>query len=182
MRKIYAYLTAVLVFFLLLHGICGSYVLIGIGKTGAPIFAKISLGLLVIHAAFGLFFTARTLWRQVENGRPFYLWQNRLFWLRRLSGLAILCFLWCHFTLFGEMQGDTYVVHAFTTGRFLLHLGLWLSVSIHVLTNIKPLYVALGFTQVQKRTADTTFVCAVLLVLMLGMAVLYFLGLGGVKL
>lgn len=174
MRKIYAYLTAALVFFLLLHGICGSYVLIGVGTTGAPIFAHICEVLLLAHVLLGLFFTCRTLFGMKKNGGPFYLRQNYLFWLRRLSGVAILVFLWGHFTLFGEMQNGEFIIYEFTTAKFLWHLGLLVAAAVHLLTNIRPLYVALGFSGVAKRTADTHFVCAVLFILMTLMAVRYY--------
>lgn len=175
MRTFFSYVTAVMIPVLVLHGICASYLLVGIGHTGVPFLAWMSLILILIHAVLGCILTGRTLAGMYHNKSPWYIWQNRLFWARRLSGIAILGLLWIHLGLFGSRQDGVFVVYPFTISRLIVHGVFVAVVFLHVFLNIRPLFVALGVSQVRNRTADCCFVLSILFLAMAVMAVLYYM-------
>ena len=174
MRKINAYIAGALIIALVLHGLSASYLLVGIGRSGLPLLAVLSLVLLAVRAVLSCILTGRSLVLMKKGGGPYYVWQNRLFWLRRLSGLLILALIWFHFSLFGQRDGDTYVIAEFTGGKLLFHLVFAAAVAVHVLSNIRPLAVTLGWRRVTERTRDIVFVLSVFFLAMVLMAVIYY--------
>lgn len=88
MRKLNTILSVLLLFICLLHGLMGSFMLLGISSGAGKFLAWIGVGILAAHTVLGLLLTAQTF-RASRSGGKLYGKQNALFWARRTSGLAI---------------------------------------------------------------------------------------------
>ena len=87
--------------FSLLHGVLGSFMLLGVGQTGGKMLAHIGMLLLFLHLCIGVRLTMQTL--RTKQGFA-YSKQNALFWTRRASGLAILILVFFHMGAFGSVE------------------------------------------------------------------------------
>lgn len=92
MRKLNTILSVLLLFICLLHGLMGSFMLLGISSGAGKFLAWIGVGILAAHTVLGLLLTTQTF-RASRSGGKLYGKQNALFWARRTSGLAILLML-----------------------------------------------------------------------------------------
>ena len=127
MRKLNTILSVLLLFICLLHGLMGSFMLLGISSGAGKFLAWIGVGILAAHTVLGLLLTAQTF-RASRSGGKLYGKQNALFWARRTSGLAILLMLFFHIGVFGRVQDGVYILFPFTTVRLLTQLLLVASV------------------------------------------------------
>ena len=87
MRKLNTILSVLLLFICLLHGLMGSFMLLGISSGAGKFLAWIGVGILAAHTVLGLLLTAQTF-RASRSGGKLYGKQNALFWARRTSGFA----------------------------------------------------------------------------------------------
>lgn len=155
MRKLNTILSVLLLFICLLHGLMGSFMLLGISSGAGKFLAWIGVGILAAHTVLGLLLTAQTF-RASRSGGKLYGKQNALFWARRTSGLAILLMLFFHIGVFGRVQDGVYILFPFTTVRLLTQLLLVASVFVHLLLNLRPLLVSLGIVR-DKEQRETHF-------------------------
>lgn len=153
MRKLNTILSVLLLFICLLHGLMGSFMLLGISSGAGKFLAWIGVGILAAHTVLGLLLTAQTF-RASRSGGKLYGKQNALFWARRTSGLAILLMLFFHIGVFGRVQDGVYILFPFTTVRLLTQLLLVASVFVHLLLNLRPLLVSLGIVRDKEQRGD----------------------------
>lgn len=154
MRKLNVCISLALCLLFALHLVMGSFMLLGIGHNGGRLLALAGVALLAVHLVLSGCSTGRTLrrlgWlRLVQYGR-----ENRLFWLRRLSGLAIILLLVGHVGLFGTVVDGQYVLFDFTWPKALLQGAFLTALCLHIGTNIRPLFVSLGWSRIQERCRD----------------------------
>ena len=147
MRKWNALLSMGILALLLVHGIAGGLQLAGLlpgGSLVMKVLAWVMLGLIVLHTCIGVKLTADTLTACKKSGASYFR-ENRLFWLRRVSGLAIMAFIACHLLIFtGTAQDGIVRLHLFEGMQLITQILLVASIAVHVLSNIKPLMLALG--------------------------------------
>ena len=110
MRKLNTILSVLLLFICLLHGLMGSFMLLGISSGAGKFLAWIGVGILAAHTVLGLLLTAQTF-RASRSGGKLYGKQNALFWARRTSGLAILLMLFFHIGQSAERRIHSVSVH-----------------------------------------------------------------------
>lgn len=174
MRKVNTYISLALCLIFLLHLVMGSFMVLGIGHNGGKILALAGLVLLVIHIGCSMISTGQTLRRLGWRNVTLYGWQNRLFWLRRGTGLLILVFLLGHIGLFGTVMDGHYVLFEFTWQKLVIQLLFMTALSVHILTNIRPLFVSLGWHHIAPRSQDVYIIVGVLyLFSILAMAIYY---------
>lgn len=172
MRKLNTILSVLLLAIFLLHGVLGGFMLLGIGHTVGKMLTWAGCALLALHTTIGLYLTGQTF----RAGGTSYAARNALFWARRASGLAILCFLYFHIGAFGGLVGHTYVLFPFTAAKLAAQLGLVVSLGLHIWINIRPLLVALGVISYKERRGDIELILSVLLVFMAGSVITYYIG------
>ena len=146
MRKLNTILSVLLLFICLLHGLMGSFMLLGISSGAGKFLAWIGVGILAAHTVLGLLLTAQTF-RASRSGGKLYGKQNALFWARRTSGLAILLMLFFHIGVFGRVQDGVYILFPFTTVRLLTQLLLVASVFCASSAQSPTLLVSLGIVR-----------------------------------
>ena len=174
MRRVNAILTAVILLLFLLHAILGSFQLIGVGSTAVKGIAWAAAVLILIHTAIGVKYTADALrvWKKTGVG---YFRENRLFWARRVSGLAVMVLMFFHFTAFGDSSGSVYRLKYFGTAKLTAQLLLAAALALHVLTNVKPLLISFGIRSLRPRAADMLLVLSVLMLFFAAAFLVYYL-------
>lgn len=175
MRKLNTILSVLLLFICLLHGLMGSFMLLGISSGAGKFLAWIGVGILAAHTVLGLLLTAQTF-RASRSGGKLYGKQNALFWARRTSGLAILLMLFFHIGVFGRVQDGVYILFPFTTVRLLTQLLLVASVFVHLLLNLRPLLVSLGIVRDKEQRGDLYLILSILVLFAAGSIILYYIG------
>lgn len=175
MRRINTILSVSLILIFMIHGIMGSFVLLGVGRSAAKLLAWIGVGILGVHTIMGGVLTVQTL-QASRKAEAQYLKQNALFWARRASGLAILILLFFHIGMFGEIQDGAYVVFPFTTIKLVAMFLLVAALFVHLFINIRPLLVSLGVLQYKERKGDIYLILSVMLLFISGAIIFYYIG------
>lgn len=175
MRKINTILSVLLLIIFMLHGLMGSFMLLGIGSSAGNLLAWSGVAVLAVHTVFGIIFTIQTLNNSKGMGSN-YIRQNAVFWARRASGLAILILMFFHIGLFGGIQEGVYILFPFTTVKLITQLLLIITLFIHLFINIRPLLVSLGIISYKKRRGDIYLILSVLLLFCTGTVIIYYIG------
>ena len=178
MRKWNALLCMSILVLFLIHGIAGGFQLTGIlpgGNRFLSIAAYTMTVMVLVHAVLGIILTVQTLKAQKQAGVSYFR-ENTLFWLRRISGFAVMFLLLSHVLIFeGTKRGGVFRLHFFGRLQLLSQILMVLAVAVHVLTNIKPLMTALGIRKYRRFLLDLLLILSVLL-LFAGVAfVIYYL-------
>ena len=175
MRRWNAILTGLILVLFLLHAILGGFQLLAVGDTALKTAAWICGALILLHTVFGVKLTADTLrvWKTTGVG---YFRENRVFWLRRLSGLAVMVFLIVHLTAFhGAGTGGSYRLPWFSAGRLASQILLLLSLGVHILSNLRPAMLSFGIPGRKRWRIDFALVLTVLLLFFAAAMLVYYL-------
>ena len=172
MRKINTILSVLLLVIFMLHGLMGSFMLLGIGSSAGKILAWVGVAVLAAHTVIGVILTLKIS----KNAGNSYLKQNAVFWARRASGLAILILMFFHIGLFGGVQDGIYILFPFTTVKLITQLLLVAALFIHLFINIRPLLVSLGIISYKERRGDIYLILSVLLLFSAGAVIIYYIG------
>ena len=174
MRKFNTILTAVIMVLFLIHAILGSFQMLGAGNTVAKWLSWISAGLVGVHLIIGVKLTADTFRAQKRSGSAYFR-QNLLFWSRRISGFVVMVLLLFHFTAFGYYAGDAYRLRWFDTGRLITQILLVLSLAVHIISNVRPMMIAMGIRSLKEWIGDILFVLSVILLLAAAGFIVYYI-------
>lgn len=176
MRRVNAWLGVAIIVLFLVHGIAGGYQLAGIlpgGNQVLTVLAWVLVALVVAHVVIGTILTVQSV-RASRVGGKVYAKENAAFIVRRVSGFAILIFLVAHVVIFyGDYSSGSYRLSLFEGPQLVLSICLVVSLAVHILSNIKPLFIGLGVNQKSRRT-DLVIILAVVLVFCAVMFAVYF--------
>ena len=178
MRRENAMLGLGILILFLLHGIAGAFQLFGVFPGGKAWFSRVSwalLALLAVHALISLKLT----WDSIQIGRRTGVWyfrENMLFWIRRISGLAILLFAVCHLLIFlGDSSGASYRLQLFAEPQLLTQILLVITIAVHLLTNFRPLLISFGIFGFRIYVKDLLLILAVVLFFLAAAFVFYYM-------
>lgn len=174
MRKWNGILTLLILVLFLLHGILGSFQMMGVGAVAVKKMAWATLGLAAFHAFIGLKLTWDTLKAQKAAGAA-YIRENILFWTRRISGFAVMLLLGLHLLAFGHHVNGVIRLRWFTVGKLTTQILLLAAIGVHILSNVRPLLIAFGCKGFRRWMGDILFVLSVLILFMALAFVVYFL-------
>jgi len=164
LRRINAILGAGIIILLLIHVVTGIFQLSGIMAGGSAVKTVLSFLLLAAvgaHAVIGIKLTFDTVKACRKSGKPYFK-NNERFWLARISGFAILILVVFHIMIFKGKTGEAFRLNGFFGIQLAAHIMLVLSLIIHLVSNIKPLFIAFGI-------ADRKYIKDILIVLSLVM-------------
>ena len=173
MRKLNMALVAAMLAAFLAHAIMGSMRLFGGDSAPVAAVAWVTLALAAAHVVITAVLTAQTLHARHRSGAGYFK-DNKLFWVRRISGFAILIPLVMHLVIFRSANADVYRLQVFTAGRMVSQILLVLAIALHVLTNIKPALIGLGVTDTKAFAVDLLLVLSVLLLLFAAAFAVYY--------
>lgn len=175
MRKVNAVLGVVMIVLFLLHSFIGAGEMIGFIEGGlvlGKVVAFILLGVIAVHVLIGIKLTADTLIAMKKSGVGAFR-ENRLFWIRRISGFAIVVFLVAHIIVFlGSYDDGVFVLTPFLVPELITAVLFVASLAVHIITDIKPLMLALGIKSGRELTV-MLFVSAFLLFAAVGFTVYF---------
>ena len=168
MRKLNSVLAMGTVVLFLVHAAVGGLQLAGLVPGGSrvmTVLAWVMAVFIVLHTLIGIKLTADTLSAMKKSGTGYFR-ENKLFWLRRISGAAVMLFIISHIILFmGETEGGAFRLSLFDSIRLAGQILLVLSVAVHLITNIKPLMISLGIKNGRELALDILLITAVILAL-----------------
>ncbi len=168
MRKLNSILTALIMVLFTIHLIWGSMIITGMTYGGSSI-AKGITDLMVtaicLHVIISTILTIQTLLAWRRSGVSYFR-QNRLFWIRRISGYALMLFIFSHVLIFrGNYVEPVYWLNLFDVAQLAVSILMVLSLFVHLLCNITPLRIALGISDRKNIRTDILLVMSVLLFL-----------------
>lgn len=175
MRKFNAILTAAILLLFILHGVLGAFQMLGLGSVTMRVMAWTLAALILAHTVLGVKLTWDSLrvWRR--TGAPYFR-ENRLFWARRISGLAVMLMLLFHVMAFSYTTAEgVFRLRWFDGFKLATQLLLVASIAVHVITNVKPMLIAFGIRSLRPRAQDILFVLSVLLCLMAAAFIVYYI-------
>lgn len=177
MRKWNAILSMGILALFLIHAIAGAFQLSGFIPGGSAIMEKMAFAmvcLIFIHFVIGIKLTVDTIKAIIKSGTSYFK-ENKLFWIRRISGLAVMLFVIFHIMIFLGTNNGAYRLNLFEGIQLASQLLLVISVAVHVVTNIKPLMISIGAKSYKMFLTDIILVLSVLLVFMGAAFIVYYL-------
>lgn len=176
LRRVNAWVSLAIIVLFLVHGIAGGYQMAGILAGGNQVLTALAwvlVALIGVHVVIGTILTVRSV-RTSKSGRKGYARENAAFIVRRVSGFCILVFLVAHVVLFyGDYSSGSYRLNLFAGPQLVMSIGLVASLAVHLLCNIRPLFVSLGIGH-KARRRDVVIILAVILAFCAVMFVLYY--------
>ena len=177
MRKCNAVLSIGILALFLIHAVAGAFQLFGFISGGSAVMEKIAFAmvcLIFIHFVIGIKLTFDTVTAIKKSGASYFK-ENKLFWIRRISGFAVMLFVIFHIMIFLGTNNGAYRLNLFEGIQLASQLLLVLSAAVHVITNIKPLMIAVGAKSYRVFLTDIILVLSILLVLTGIAFVIYYL-------
>jgi succinate dehydrogenase hydrophobic anchor subunit len=177
MRKINSVISAIILILFLVHSVMGGFQLMGIisgGNAFMQFAAYVMAVLIFVHLVIGIKLTADTLKAEKKSGVS-YSKANKFFWIRRISGFLIMLFVLFHVMIFVNIGDGAYRLKLFAFPELFTQICLVLSVAVHVISNVKPLEIAIGIRAGKSAAGDIIFVITALLLFSAAGFVIYFL-------
>lgn len=158
MRKLNVIIIAGIAVVFTVHAALGAFALAGLGYLPQKQIARACLFLVGCHVVLTAVLMVKTF-RAMRKAGTGYLAGNGMFWVRRISGAAIIPLIVIHLTVFitdGEPP-------EFGIGRMITQILLVAAITIHVLANIRPAAASLGVRSGKLAVAAAVAVSAALL-------------------
>lgn len=168
---------AIIVIFLI-HAAVGGLQMAGLMQGGSGVMSVLSwvmVTLTAFHIIIGVKLTADTL-KSIKTSKASYPKQNRLFWIRRISGAAVVLFMAAHIMVFmGGSSSGAFRLTLFDGVRLAEGILLSLSLGVHIITNIRPLMLGLGVKGFREISLDILLVVSVILLISAAAFVVYYI-------
>lgn len=177
MRKWNAVLSMGILVLFLIHAILGGFQLAGIMPGGSAVLQMIAwvmMAAIMLHMVIGIRLTVQT-WRAGRQAKARYWKENKLFWIRRISGFAVMLLILFHVLIFLGKNESGYRLKLFEGAQLTTQLLLVAAVAVHVISNIRPLMIGLGIKSTREYLTDILLILSVLLLFMAAAFILYYL-------
>ncbi|MBE5970477.1 MAG: pilus assembly protein PilX [Lachnospiraceae bacterium] len=174
MRKVNLIVSHLVLVLFIIHAVLGAFNLLGVGRVAIQIMTWTMVALIAVHVVIGIILTVKTIRIQKKAGASYFK-ENRLFWARRISGFVVMVLIFFHIFAFTGVSETHFRLPEFDMFRLITQILLVVSVGVHIITNIKPLYVGTGIGKLKVRVKDVVFWLAVLLAFMAVAFIIYYL-------
>jgi succinate dehydrogenase hydrophobic anchor subunit len=155
-RKWNVVLSTLILALLAAHGIVGTVLLMGGNILLKPL-ARALFTLVMVHAVISILLSIQGIRTWLRTG-ALYFKENKSFWIRRISGLAIMILICLHAAMFGHKPNGSNTLAGLD---MFVQLLMVVSVLVHVVTNVKPLFIAFGCRAGKKKTVTIIAVFSV---------------------
>jgi succinate dehydrogenase hydrophobic anchor subunit len=166
-----------IILLLLVHGIAGSFQMVGIISGGSvllKVLTWIMFSMIVVHMVIGVVFTIQTLKASRKTG-VYYFRENILFWIRRISGFVLILLVALHLIVFVETGNAVFRLGYFGVPQLIFQVLMLLALALHLLSNIKPLAIAMGLYSGKGYSRDVLLILAIVLMFCAVAFVVYYL-------
>lgn len=160
MRKWNRIIVEIMLVLFLLHGLIGSFLILGISSISLKPLAHILLGLVLIHAVIGMVLTKDAVKSGKQTGH-WYVGANAGFWIKRISGVAILVLLCFHVGAYTTVVDGKLFLTEFTWIKMVAQLLLIFAILIHLIVSIKPMLIRKGVIHHKERKVDYLLVISI---------------------
>lgn len=142
LRRINHILTIILLLLLEIHVIVCAFLMFGWSHIILENVARVEFIVVMCHAFIGVLLTFRN--RPLHNSKK-YLKENRLYWLRRVTGIGILILSMPHISMFVHWYNNKIAVLKEVNGvQMGMHLLFLIFILLHLAINIKPMLISMG--------------------------------------
>lgn len=148
------------------HAIAGTFQLSGLlpgGSSAIKVLAFLMILLIIMHAVIGSILMIRSIRVALKSG-TFYFRENKLFWTRRLSGIALMIFIVDHLLIFYNQDSEIIRLSFFGKPQLFMSVLLVIVLAIHILSNVRPLLIGFGYEGRKGRAADVFTILTIILV------------------
>jgi succinate dehydrogenase/fumarate reductase cytochrome b subunit len=177
MRKGNAVVSVAILIMFLIHAVGGSFQLMGLMPGGSALMETLSwimVALVAVHMLIGIILTVKTV--HISKRAGVHYWkENIVFWIRRISGFALMLLVLLHFVLFVQTGEGIFRLNDFDLPQLVGQALMLLALAIHLLCNIRPLAVALGLNGGSGYGRDVLFILSVVLAFCALAFVVYYL-------
>lgn len=173
MQKFHVIIAWLILILLILHLIMGSVTLLTPVFLVQSQFATVFLGFVCVHAALAVW---KVLRGKGLRSLTAYAGKNRAYWVRVVSGAAILIAAFVHRTLWTIHTPFGVLLRDFEWPSLLAQYALVAGLLVHILLNIRPLLIDSGLDSGGRLHRAMKIVTAVLAVLAALGAAVYFAG------
>ena len=176
MRKVNSILGPLIIILLLIHAISGAFQLTSIiagGSTIREILSYVMAAAVALHMFIGFKLTADTCLACRKSGASVFR-GNGPFWIRRISGFALIIFIIYHMCVFMSADGEVFRLASFGGLQLAAHILLTIALAIHLIMNIKPLFMALGIAN-RKFIIDIMIILSIIMLLCAAAFIIYYL-------
>lgn len=163
MRRLNAIVSLLLIILFLIHTIAGSFQLMRIIPGGNELMKDLSyfmLFLIGVHVIIGIKLTLDSVKVGIKSGK-FYFRENAVFWIRRITGFAMIMLIICHVLLFTS-NGEIFRLNDFNEVQLVFSILLVFTLLIHILANIRPLLISFGISGFRLYIKDILLVLAII--------------------
>jgi hypothetical protein len=177
MRKWNAWISLSLIILLLIHGAAGGFQMIGGVQGGNNCLKALSwlmAALICLHIGIGAKLTMDTFRLYKKTGTSYFK-ENSMFWIRRISGFALIMLVAFHVYVFMGAGGEAFRLRLFAWPELTGSLLLAATLIVHVLTNVKPLLIAFGAKGMKEFSRDILLILAIVLLFCSVAFVIYYL-------
>lgn len=174
MRKINGIIAMLVLVLFVIHGILGALNLMNVATVIVKVLSHTMLSLIIVHALISAGLTVRSVRTAIQTKTPYFR-HNRLFWARRISGILILALVFFHMTAFGYTSGGVFRLTPFDAFRFGVQLLFWLSIAVHIITNVKPVLITFGVKRLRPKAGDILFFISAALLFMAAGFIIYYI-------
>jgi succinate dehydrogenase hydrophobic anchor subunit len=166
MRKVNAIISMGIIVLFLVHGIAGSFQMMGIisgGSTFLAILTWCMVAMISVHTVIGIILTIHTLCISKKTGVS-YIKENSLFWIRRISGFVLILLVSIHLAVFMQTGENVFRLNYFGISELAGQILMLATLAVHLLCNIKPLSIALGLYGESEYIRDILLILSAVLV------------------
>ncbi len=160
MRKWNGRLARLIIALLLLHAMVGSFALLGLSTVYIKPLAYLLAAAVMAHAVLGGISTVSAL-KSGARGARWHLKVNSVFWIKRVTGVAILLMAFYHFGVYTGTENGEFVLKEFTAFKMLTQIIFVLVIFIHIFVSVKGMLVAGGVVKFKERMWDWILVLSV---------------------
>ncbi len=164
MRRVNSVLAMLIAALFFVHAALGGFQLMGVlpKNTLMKVISEIMMTLIAGHVLFSIKLTADTVIALKRSGAGYFR-ENKLFWIRRISGFALMFFIISHLNIFGKDNGSPARLQPFGAPELISQILLALTLALHIISNIKPLMLSLGLKSFKELAIDAMLIAAVIL-------------------
>ena len=173
-RKINHYLACAVALLLVVHAFMALLIVLGLSTFSFYQLPKILFVLVVLHGILGVISTLPALRSGLRTGR-WYIVQNKEYWIKRFSGIAIALLLLFHTSAYLVVVNGTYFLQEFTFLRMVSQILFLLAIFIHLGVSVKSTLIAQGTLRLKNRSFDFMLVLSVITLILAGGIIAYYI-------
>lgn len=173
MRKLNGIIARIVVILFLIHAAMGCFMLQGRSSISCKPLTILLVAAVIVHGILGVISTISAIRSGSKSGK-WYLRQNSVFWIKRLSGIAILLLLGFHVNVFVTSSNGVYFLKEFTLMGLISQILFVVAIFIHLYVSIEGMLIARGVLAYKERKKDWLLVLCIFMLMIVASIIMYY--------